>query len=119
MGATMLESLDEAMAREGYYRNPQTGGRLTCSDYNYVEDDSGIHYVNTLEDAGSLPTSKVVCKVCLRIVAHDWKNIGKEYRVDPVDMAPLVTCKKCCEKEKSKKTVSTYHNRRKLKTRRK
>jgi hypothetical protein len=81
-----------------------------------------VQYLNTLEDYKYLPTNKVACKKCLVVMDFVYgRDHGVTCYVNPTDKAGLVTCIKCCRYDKPKlpprDVVSVYHNRRKLRIR--
>jgi hypothetical protein len=85
-----------------------------------------IKELPSIDMARYLPTDRVACKVCLRVInaGAEWYfnyalNHHDEFVVDPTDTPPLVTCRNCLMPAIPRDVVSMYHNRRKLRIRRK
>ena len=67
-------------------------------------------------------TLEVECKVCNRKIPYEINRIGIDFFLSPTDLIGVCTCASCFQKKKyrnlPKDIVCVYHNRRKLRTRR-
>jgi hypothetical protein len=82
-----------------------------------------------ISEAELLPKHRVACKICLRVINIEGEELfnpilshHKDFVIDPTDKAKVVTCRFCLNpalRLPPKDVVSMYHNRRKLRIRRK
>ncbi len=88
---------------------------------NYSDKFPEVLYIDHIDDFKFLPRSKVACRECLIVMDNDPGLHYTAYMLDLGELAGLVTCMGCYNKNKPPAPpidiVSTYHNRRKLRIR--
>lgn len=119
----------------GYLHQDPPGNLIYCRQCNvgFKKRVEKAEFLENIAESQFLPKYKVCCKQCLRVLEippdeHDsivlWTISLRDFVVDPYDDPPLVTCRNCLaakdlENPIPRDVVSMYHNRRKLRIRKK
>lgn len=94
----------------------------------YTKKMEKVVALEDISEVGFLPKNKVACKICLRVMEikpdryfNHILHHHDEFTIDPTDRRGVVTCNLCSGNRPilpPKNVVSMYHNRRKLRVRR-
>ncbi len=92
---------------------------IDTNDESYHQDQFGSVHTTISDSSSHTVPLQVECKLCGIKQPYEINRIGINFFLEPTDQLGVCTCYICYHKPKDppKDIISTYHNRRKLRTR--